>query len=182
MAGKALAFAILFSFVISQRGIRDELEFKLIQYIRGGRAWEHCNDDDYGCMYTVYVDTGSIWKAGTDAATGLGLRAADGAGFTIPDLARWGGLMGAGHDYYKRGSVDAFSGRAPCRPSPPCRMNLTSDDGSGPHHGWYCRSVQVTATGRHARCAGAEQWLARDAPPYQLYAARGVCATSDAEE
>ena len=92
--------------------------------------------------------------------------------------------MGAGHDYYERGSVDAFSGRAPCLPSPPCRMNLTSD-GSGPHHGWYCRSVEVTATGHHAPCAsavfGVDQWLTTDAPPYQLYAARSVCATSDAE-
>jgi hypothetical protein len=42
------------------------------------------------------VETGSIWKAGTDAVISLALRAADGAGFTILDLARWGGLMGPG--------------------------------------------------------------------------------------
>ncbi|BAS89507.1 Os04g0456300 [Oryza sativa Japonica Group] len=89
--------------------------------------------------------------------------------------------MGAGHDYYERGNVDVFSGRAPCLPSPPCRMNLTSD-GAGAHHGWYCKSVEVTATGPHAGCAKAafdvEQWLATDAPPYQLYAERSVCAKS----
>ncbi|KAG8082142.1 hypothetical protein GUJ93_ZPchr0014g46955 [Zizania palustris] len=105
--------------------------------------------------------------------------AADGSGFTVPDLVRWGGLMGAGHDYYERGNVDVFSGRAPCLPSPPCRMNLTSD-GSGAHHGWYCKSVEVTATGPHVGCAkaafGVEQWLSTDALPYQLYADRSVCA------
>jgi hypothetical protein len=140
---------------------------------------------DYRCVYTIYVETRSIWKAGTDAVISLALRAADGAGFTILDLARWGGLMGAGHDYYERGNLDIFSGRGPCLSSPPCRMNLTSD-GHGPHHGWYCKSVEVTATGRHATCAkagfGVEQWLASDAPPYQLYAERSVCAKSDALE
>jgi len=140
---------------------------------------------DNACVYTIYVRTGWIWKAGTDSVIGLGLRAADGPGFTIPDLARWGGLMGAGHDYYERGSVDIFSGRGPCLSSPPCAVNLTSD-GSGAHHGWYCKSVEVTAAGPHRACAraafGVEQWLARDAPPYRLYAERGACAKSAAAE
>ncbi|KAK3142427.1 hypothetical protein QOZ80_4BG0346320 [Eleusine coracana subsp. coracana] len=135
----------------------------------------------YDCVYTIFVETGSIWKAGTDSVIGLTLRGAEegSGGFTIKDLVRWGGLMGAGYDYYERGNVDIFSGRAPCLASPPCRMNLTSD-GSGDHHGWYCKSVEVTATRQHGQCAkaefGVEQWLARDAPPYQLYADRNVCA------
>jgi hypothetical protein len=140
----------------------------------------------YDCVYTIFVETGSIWKAGTDSVIGLTLRAAEGYGFTIKDLARWGGLMGAGYDYYERGNVDIFSGRGPCLASPPCRMNLTSD-GSGDHHGWYCKSVEVAVTRQHVQCAkaefGVEQWLARDAPPYQLYAERSVCKQGgDAEE
>jgi len=142
-------------------------------------AGSYGGGDDNACVYTIFVRTGWIWKAGTDSVIGLGLRAADGGGFAIPDLARWGGLMGAGHDYYERGSVDIFSGRGPCLSSPPCAMNLTSD-GSGPHHGWYCKSVEVTAAGLHQACAraafGVEQWLATDAPPYRLYAERGACA------
>lgn len=82
--------------------------------------------------------------------------------------------------------MDAFSGRGPCLHSPPCAVNLTSD-GSGPHHGWYCKSVEVTTNRARAACAraavGVEQWLARDAPPYELYAERSLCATrSGAEE
>lgn len=55
-------------------------------------------DNEYGGVYTVYVETRSIWKAGTDSVISLGLRAAAGEGFTLTDLARWGGLMGTGHD------------------------------------------------------------------------------------
>ncbi|KAG0526079.1 hypothetical protein BDA96_06G114200 [Sorghum bicolor] len=177
MAVNALSFAVLLSLVI--------LAVVPLQSSAVDAAGSY--DDDYRCVYPIYVETGSIWKAGTDAVISLALGAADGAGFTILDLARWGGLMGAGHDYYERGNVDIFSDRAPCLPSPPCRMNLTSD-GYGPHHGWYCKSVEVTATGHHATatCAkagfGVQQWLASDAPPYQLYAERSVCAKSDAEE
>ena len=148
-------------------------------------AGSYGGGDDNACVYTIFVRTGWIWKAGTDSVIGLGLRAADGGVFAIPDLARWGGLMGAGHDYYERGSVDIFSGRGPCLSSPPCAMNLTSD-GSSPHHGWYCKSVEVTAAGLHQACAraafGVEQWLATDAPPYRLYAERGACAKSAAAE
>ena len=114
-----------------------------------------------------------------DAVISLALRAADGAGFTILDLARWGGLMGAGHDYYERGNLDIFSGRGPCMSQAPCAMNLTSD-GSGAHHGWYCNYVEVTVTGPHKGCAQqlftVEQWLATDAAPYQLEAVRDLCS------
>uniref|UniRef100_A0A0D9W5R0 PLAT domain-containing protein n=1 Tax=Leersia perrieri TaxID=77586 RepID=A0A0D9W5R0_9ORYZ len=173
MAGRILFFAGLVFMVVLAAGSRSP--DGIVLPLRG------VDNGKNECVYTLYVETGLIWKAGTDAAIGVHLAAADGSGFTVTNLERWGGLMGAGHDYYERGNVDVFSGRAPCLPSPPCRMNLTSD-GAGAHHGWYCKSVEVTATGPHAGCAkatfGVEQWLARDAPPYQLYAERSVCAKS----
>ncbi|XP_062183595.1 PLAT domain-containing protein 3-like [Phragmites australis] len=178
MAHKILSLAILaVSCVILAAGSRSPADVAVaLAPLRGSAA---AGSDDYKCVYTIFVQTGWIWKAGTDSVIGVALAAADGNGFTITDLAQWGGLMGAGHDYYERGNVDIFSGRGPCLPSPPCRMNLTSD-GAGAHHGWYCKSVEVTATGPHAGCAkadfGVEQWLARDAPPYQLHAERSICA------
>ncbi|XP_062224795.1 PLAT domain-containing protein 3-like [Phragmites australis] len=182
MADKMLlSFAALLSLVILAAGSRSPPGVQAVAL--QGTAY-----GSYECVYTIYVETGSIWKAGTDAVIGVAFWGADGGGFTIADLVRWGGLMGAGRDYYERGNVDVFSGRGPCLPSPPCRMNLTSD-GSGEHHGWYCKSVEVTTTRRHAGCAraefGVEQWLATDAPPYQLYTERSICAKSksgDAEE
>lgn len=86
--------------------------------------------------------------------------------------------MGPGHDYFERGNLDIFSGRGPCLGAPICAMNLTSD-GSGPHHGWYCNYVEVTTTGPHVPCSQqlftVEQWIARDAPPYELTAIRDTC-------
>jgi hypothetical protein len=71
------------------------------------------SDPENQCVYTLYVRTGSIWKGGTDSTIGVTLLGADGTGIRIRDLAAWGGLMGAGHDYYERGNVDIFSGRGP---------------------------------------------------------------------
>ncbi|CAN6235223.1 unnamed protein product [Urochloa humidicola] len=110
------------------------------------------SDPSDKCVYTVYVRTGSIWKGGTDSKIGVTLLTSDGSGIRIADLERWGGLMGAGHDYYERGNLDIFSGRGPCMRAAPCAMNLTSD-GTGPHHGWYCNYLEVTATGPHLGCA-----------------------------
>ncbi|XP_062225813.1 PLAT domain-containing protein 1-like [Phragmites australis] len=138
----------------------------------GGGGVAALSDPENQCVYTVYVRTGSIWKGGTDSTIGVTLRGADGTGIRIRDLARWGGLMGAGHNYYERGNLDIFSGRGPCMRQEPCWANLTSD-GAGAHHGWYCNYVEVTATGPHLGCAQqlftVEQWLATDAPPYRLY-------------
>ncbi|CAL9095222.1 unnamed protein product [Musa textilis] len=136
-------------------------------------------DDAYKCVYTIYIRTGTIWKAGTDSVISLALAGADGVGVLIEDLESWGGLMGTNYDYYERGNLDIFSGRGPCITSwPPCWINLTSD-GSGPHHGWYCNYVEVTTTGPHMGCSqqrfNVEQWLARDASPYRLYATRNYC-------
>ncbi|RVW35148.1 PLAT domain-containing protein 1 [Vitis vinifera] len=65
-----------------------------------------------------------------------------------------------------------------CIGAPICRLNLTSD-GSGEHHGWYCDYVEVTATGPHMPCGQTifyvDQWLASDAPPYQLTAVVDGC-------
>ena len=82
------------------------------------------------------------------------------------------------HNYYERGNLDIFSGRAPCLTGPVCAMNLTSD-GSGDHHGWYVNYVEVTTTGAHIPCAQqlftVEQWLATDTSPYELTAIRNSC-------
>ncbi|URD78763.1 Embryo-specific protein 3, (ATS3) [Musa troglodytarum] len=136
------------------------------------------------CVYTVYVRTGSVFKAGTDATIGLTLGDAAGREVAVADLVAWGGLMGPDHDYYERGALDAFSGRGPCGLATPlCRLNLTSD-GAGAHHGWYCEYVEVTATGPHALCSQTlfyvRQWLATDAPPYRLYATVDGCDQPEA--
>jgi len=115
------------------------------------------------CVYTVFIRTGSIWKAGTDANITLQLAAADGNGVGISDLPSWGGLMGQGHAYFERGNLDIFSGRGPCMAKPPCWMRLASD-GTGAHHGWYCNYVEVTVTGP-----------ATEAAPYELEAVRDLC-------
>ncbi|WOL10202.1 PLAT domain-containing protein 3-like [Canna indica] len=135
------------------------------------------------CVYTIYIRTGFVIKAGTDATIGLSLGDAAGREFVVPDLVAWGGLMGVQHDYYERGALDAFSGRGPCGlDAPLCRLNLTSD-GAGNHHGWYCEYVEVTVTGPHVPCAQTlfyvRQWLATDAPPYQLYATVDGCTQPD---
>ncbi|MQM23547.1 hypothetical protein Taro_056613 [Colocasia esculenta] len=132
------------------------------------------------CVYTIYVRTGSIWKGGTDSIIGLALADASGSGVNITNLEEFG-LMGPGHDYYERGNLDIFSGRGPCLPAKPCWMQLVSD-GTGVGHGWYCNYVEVTTTGPHIPCAQqlftVEQWLARDAPPYELTATRDNCGGS----
>uniref|UniRef100_A0A0D9YDX8 Uncharacterized protein n=1 Tax=Oryza glumipatula TaxID=40148 RepID=A0A0D9YDX8_9ORYZ len=46
-----------------------------------------------------------IWKADTDAAIRVELAAADDSGFAVGYLERWGGLIGAGHDYYERAAT-----------------------------------------------------------------------------
>ncbi|OAY33392.1 PLAT domain-containing protein 3 [Manihot esculenta] len=135
----------------------------------------HADDD---CVYTVYIRTGSIIKGGTDSIISVRFFDENGYGLEIMNLESWGGLMGAGYNYFERGNLDIFSGRGPCLSSPICALNLTSD-GSGPHHGWYCNYVEVTTTGVHMPCSQqqftVEQWLARDASPYELTAIRNNC-------
>jgi hypothetical protein len=146
-------------------------KIKLIRGVDGGDSLE--------CVYTVYIRTGSIWKAGTDSNVTLELAGADGNGVGITDLPAWGGQMGQGHSYFERGNLDIFSGRGPCMANAPCWMRVATD-GTGPHHGWYCNYVEVTVTGPHKGCAQqlftVEQWLATDAPPYKLEAVVDNCA------
>ncbi|CAN6233402.1 unnamed protein product [Urochloa humidicola] len=151
-----------------------------IKLIRGGVA---SGGDSMECVYTVFIRTGSIWKAGTNSNITLELAAADGNGVGITDLPSWGGQMGPGHSYFERGNLDIFSGRGPCMAKPPCWMRVASD-GTGPHHGWYCNYVEVTVTGPHKGCAQelftVEQWLATDAPPYKLDAVVDHCSAAGA--
>ncbi|XP_051192280.1 PLAT domain-containing protein 1 [Lolium perenne] len=138
--------------------------------------------DSYECVYTVYIRTGSIWKAGTDSNITLELTTADNSGIQITGLPSWGGLMGEGHSYFERSNLDIFSGRGPCMASAPCRMKLASD-GTGDHHGWYCNYVEVTVTGPHKGCAQqlftVEQWLATDVSPYKLESVVDQCSAVD---
>ncbi|KAL4579702.1 hypothetical protein LXL04_015861 [Taraxacum kok-saghyz] len=135
---------------------------------------------DPDCVYTIYVRTGSILKAGTDSIMTLTLYDAAGYGIRINNLEAWGGLMGPGYNYFERSNLDIFSGRGPCLTGPPCEMNITSD-GTGAHHGWYCNYIEVTTTGAHVPCAQqtftVEQWLATDTSPYELTAIRNYCGS-----
>ncbi|WOH04941.1 hypothetical protein DCAR_0624353 [Daucus carota subsp. sativus] len=138
--------------------------------------------EDSDCVYTIYVRTGSVLKAGTDSIMTVTLSDANGWGVRIKDLEKWGGLMGPGYNYFERGNLDIFSGKGPCLSAPVCSMNLTSD-GSGSHHGWYCNYVEVTSTGAHVPCAQktftVEQWLATDTSPYELTAVRNYCKAKE---
>ncbi|XP_074308727.1 PLAT domain-containing protein 3-like [Silene latifolia] len=134
--------------------------------------------DESNCVYTIYVKTGSIIKAGTDSKITLELYNKKGDGVRITDIENWGGLMGQNYDYFERSNLDVFSGRGPCLDEPVCAIKLISD-GSGPHHGWYVNYIDITTTGPHLGCAkvkfDVEQWLASDAPPYELSAIRDYC-------
>ncbi|GAB4847297.1 PLAT domain-containing protein 2 [Ancistrocladus abbreviatus] len=140
------------------------------------------SDVEDKCVYTVYVRTGSIIKGGTDSIISLTVYDQYDNYVHIPNLETWGGLMGPTHNYFERGNLDIFSGRGLCLRGSVCAMNLTSD-GSGSHHGWYCNYVEVTSTGPHIACAQqkftVEQWLARDAAPYELTAIRNYCSYGD---
>ncbi|CAI9753154.1 unnamed protein product [Fraxinus pennsylvanica] len=141
-----------------------------------------CKSDDPDCVYTVYIRTGSIIRAGTDSIISLTLYDAYGYGIRINNIESWGGLMGLDYNYFERGNLDIFSGRGPCLTGPICSMNLTSD-GSGPHHGWYVNYVEVTTTGVHKSCTQVnftvEQWLATDRSPHELTAIRDYCSSDD---
>ncbi|GMJ05945.1 PLAT domain protein 2 [Hibiscus trionum] len=132
------------------------------------------------CVYTLYVKTNWMIKAGTDSKISVVLGDSYGRSVWIQDL-RSQGLMPPDHDYFERGNLDAFSVRGGCIDLP-CSLNLTSD-GLGRHHGWYCDYVEVTSTGPQTACTQAvffiDQWLASDAPPFQLTAYRDGCYRQD---
>ncbi|XP_057783781.1 PLAT domain-containing protein 3-like [Salvia miltiorrhiza] len=136
--------------------------------------------DEAECVYGIYVQTGSVKKAGTHSKISLTLSDASGAELEIANLEDWG-LMGPGFNYFETGELNIFGGKGPCLSGPICGLNLTSD-GSGPYAGWYCEFVQVSAFGLGSPCSyqnfAVEQWLAKDEPPYQLTAAMEVCCAS----
>ncbi|XWS51579.1 hypothetical protein CRYUN_Cryun12cG0188900 [Craigia yunnanensis] len=138
-------------------------------------------DSSNDCVYTLYVKTGSIIKAGTDSNISVTLGDSLGRTVWVSDLQSWG-LMSPSHDYYERGNLDIFSGRGRCIATPICHLNLTSD-GSGSHHGWYCDYVEVTSTGPQKACTQTvfyvDRWLASDAPPFQLTAVLDGCGLPD---
>ncbi|XP_027078126.1 PLAT domain-containing protein 3-like [Coffea eugenioides] len=133
---------------------------------------------DPDCVYTLYIRTGSVFRAGTDSSISLTLYDANGYGMQIDNLVTWGGLMGPDYDYFERRNLDIFSGRGRCLVGPVCSMNLTSD-GSGFNPGWYVNYVEVTTTGVHTACFQeqftVEQWLATDVLPFQLTALVNYC-------
>ncbi|KAG9151537.1 hypothetical protein Leryth_019734 [Lithospermum erythrorhizon] len=124
------------------------------------------------CVYTLYVRTGSIIRAGTDSIISVILGDASGKSVWIPNLQDWG-LMGPNHDYFERGNTDIFTGLGKCISQPICRLNLTSD-GSGDHHGWFCDYVELSSSAPYRSCSQStfyvNQWLANDVPPYKLSA------------
>ncbi|XP_068651436.1 PLAT domain-containing protein 1-like [Aristolochia californica] len=130
------------------------------------------------CVYTVYLRTGQIFKAGTNSKISATFGNAERGVVAVPDLRTWG-LMGPDYDYYERGHRDIFSGRGPCVKGPLCWLNLTSD-GSGDHPSWFCDYLEVTATGPHRGCSQGifyvNQWLSNDAPPFQLTALLDGCS------
>lgn len=135
-------------------------------------------------MYTLYIQTGGIIGAGTNSRISATLGDSSGRSVWIQNLRDWG-LMGPNYDYFERGNLDIFSGRGPCISHPVCRLNLTSD-GSGTHHGWFCDFVELTSTGPHKACTQSlfyvDQWLATDAPPYQLTAVLDGCQREDTSQ
>ncbi|KAL3714081.1 hypothetical protein ACJRO7_006082 [Eucalyptus globulus] len=134
------------------------------------------------CVYTIYVKTSSMIKAGTDSKISLILGDLSGRSVWVPDLESWG-LMEPSHNYYERGNLDIFSGLGPCIGPPLCWLNVTSD-GSGVHHGWCCDYVEVTSAGPHKPCSQTifrvDQWLATDVPPFKLTAVVNGCGKDDA--
>ncbi|KAH7683857.1 PLAT/LH2 domain-containing protein [Dioscorea alata] len=153
--------------------IESEDNTKMINKIKSS------GDDEYECVYTVYVQTGTKVGAGTDSVISLTLTQEDGHGVLIKNLEAWGGIMGSNHDYFEAGNLDIFSGRGPCLSSPtPCRMNLTSD-GTGNFPDWYCNYVEVTTTRPRGLCAqrlfSVGQWLDTGKP----FVVRDYCSEPD---
>nr|ABF97426.1 transposon protein, putative, unclassified [Oryza sativa Japonica Group] len=103
-ADRFLHFASLVSVVVLAAGSRSPGGVAALP--RRGQLVDGGDNDKNKCVYMLYyMGTGWIWKAGTDAAISVELTAADGSGFAVRDLERWGGLMGAEHDYYERATA-----------------------------------------------------------------------------
>ncbi|KAJ4902745.1 hypothetical protein Rs2_16696 [Raphanus sativus] len=138
-------------------------------------------DHEPHCVYTFYIETGPVDSAGTDSIISVKISDNSGQDIDIPDIVTWGGLMGPSYDYFERGNLDIFSGKAQCLPSPVCSLSLTSD-GSGVYPAWFVNYVDVTTVSVHLKSEhqyfDVEQWLATDTPPYNLTAVRNNCQVS----
>ncbi|PIN26759.1 hypothetical protein CDL12_00478 [Handroanthus impetiginosus] len=128
------------------------------------------------CIYGIYVQTGTVPRAGTHSVISLTLSDEFAWRLEIPNLEDWG-LMGPGHNYFETGQLDIFGGKGPCLAGQACGLNLTSD-GSGPYHAWYCDYVKVVTFGVEKECSqehfAVNQWLSKD-PPYKLSTAINKC-------
>nr|BAD35848.1 hypothetical protein [Oryza sativa Japonica Group] len=114
-ADRFLHFASLVSVVVLAAGSRSPGGVAALP--RRGQLVDGGDNDKNKCVYMLYyMGTGWIWKAGTDAAIGVELTAADGSGFAVRDLERWGGLMGAEHDYYERATAASPADRRTSSP------------------------------------------------------------------
>ncbi|PPS07473.1 hypothetical protein GOBAR_AA13173 [Gossypium barbadense] len=116
---------------------------------------------DNDCVYTLYVKTGCMMKAGTDSRISVVLGDPFGRSVWIAELRSWG-LMPYAHDYFERGNLDVFSGRGCCsnrrqlhRLSLPPQLDLR----------WLGVAPWL--------------WLATDIPPFQLTAFRDGCYMQD---
>ncbi|BBN20693.1 hypothetical protein MPTK1_5g19862 [Marchantia polymorpha subsp. ruderalis] len=128
---------------------------------------------DY-CVYTLYVKTGFLPKAGTDSRISTRFFDVTGTSSQISNISEWGGsLMGPNHNYFERNSLDVFTGLGECLKTSVCGLEISSD-GSGDHHGWYNDYVEVSVTSSKPGLScnthrfTVQKWLATDVYPYQL--------------
>ncbi|KAL2622436.1 hypothetical protein R1flu_002641 [Riccia fluitans] len=134
------------------------------------------------CVYTVFVKTGWLPRSGTDSNIGATFYTAEGDGIEIANFTGWGNLLEPNKNYFERSALDVFSGFGDCVSGPICKMNLTSD-GSGPHHGWFSESVEITAAKFGQNCSShhftVQQWLATDIAPHSLSFVKDDCVTDE---
>ncbi|KAI9105038.1 hypothetical protein K1719_022754 [Acacia pycnantha] len=83
------------------------------------------------CQYVVRVKTGDRRSAGTDSMISLKLMGSNGNSFAVNNLEGWG-IMGPGHEYFERGNLDVFSGKATCVNV--CAITVTSKGSEGEGH------------------------------------------------
>ncbi|ESQ46119.1 hypothetical protein EUTSA_v10000348mg [Eutrema salsugineum] len=135
-------------------------------------------DREPQCVYTFYIQTGSVKSAGTDSIISAILTDKSEQEIVIKNLVTWGGLMGPGYDYFENSNVDIFSAKEKCLPSPICSLNLTSD-GTGQYPAWFVNYVELTTVGLHTdskrQYFDFEQWLESDT---SLTAVRNNCPVS----
>lgn len=133
-------------------------------------------------MQTIYVKTGDVEYAGTDAKVTLKLYDNQDNMIEIKDLQRFG-IMGSKRDYFEQNNLDIFSVRTKCLATNVCKIELSHDNtGGGP--GWNVDSLEVNTAAPQMFCThqnfGIQAWLSKSDPPYSLSIVRDAChATSE---